>query len=194
MLKTLTCTAMLMLCGCSILGSSPKTHFYTLNAVTVPNASDITVRLVHPVTVAAVHIPPSLDRTAMVVYTDANSVGISGIDRWTGPLGPMARRVLSEDLAAHLSRANVIMPGAPAPADTHRIVVTVIRFGPAAGGDVVLDANWSVIGVDSGAPILRRDVQFREHRVAEGGNAIAAAMSRLLARLAKQMATVLTAL
>lgn len=193
MRKTLACTAMLALWGCSILGSSPKTHFYTLNAVTAPNESNITMRLAHPVTVAAVHIPPSLDRTAMVVHTDANSVKISGIDRWTGPLGPMARRVLSEDLAAYLSRASVIMPGAPAPAETRRIVVTVVRFGPAAGGDVVLDANWSVIGAADGALILRRDVQFREHRVAEGGDAIAAAMSRLLARLAKQMASVLTA-
>jgi len=183
---------MLALWGCSILGTSPKTHFYTLNAVTAPNASVTTMRLAHPVTVAAVHIPPSLDRNSMVVHTDANSVGISGIDRWAGPLGPMARHVLSEDLALYLSRASVIMPGAPAPADTRRIVVTVMRFGPAAGGDVVLDANWSVVGASDDTPILRRDIQFREQHVAGGGDAIAAAMSRLLARLAKQMATVLT--
>ena len=193
MRKILACTSMLLLCGCSVVGSSPKTRFYTLDALTAPNASGAPARLTHPVTVAAVHIPPSLDRREMVVHTDANSVAISGTDRWTGPLGPMMRRVLSEDLAARLSQESLILPDAPAPPDTRRIVVTVLRFGPAAGGDVVLDANWTVVGAAGGEPILRRDVQFREHRAARDGNAIAAAMSRLLGRLAGQIAGALTA-
>lgn len=191
MRQILACIAMLMLSGCSVLGTSPKTRFYTLDAVVAPNASGAAARLAHPVTVAAVHIPPSLDRRAMVVHSDANSVAISGTDRWTGPLGSMARRVLSEDLGARLSQGSVILPDAPAPPDTRRIVVTVLRFGPAAGDDVVLDANWTVVGAAGGAPILRHDVQFREHRAARDGNAIAAAMSRLLARLAEQIAGVL---
>lgn len=192
MRRIFVCLVAIALSGCSVLGSSPKTHFYTLTAAETAGARHGTP-LAHPLSVAAVHIPPSLDRQSMVLHTDANAVEISGTDRWTGPLGSMARRVLSRDLAARLPEASVIPPDAPAPPDTRKIVVTVSRFGPVAGGDVVLDANWSVVGQANGAPILRRDVHLREQSVAKGGDAVAAAMSRLLARLAAAMAKTLTA-
>ena len=71
----------LMLAGC---GSSPKTHFYALTVVTGSRTSKASPTW--PVQIAAVHVPPSLDRQQMVKRTVGNSVDISDQNRWAAPL------------------------------------------------------------------------------------------------------------
>lgn len=176
----------LLLTGC---GTSPKTQYHMLDSISGMRAP---ARLSQPVLVAAVHIPASLDRREMVLSESANSVQISGTDRWTGPLGSMTRRILSQDLAARLTDAMVIMPDAPAPSHVTRIVVTINQFGPQTDGSVALSGDWSVVAPESGELVLMRHVRFTSKNKARGANAIAAAMSRLLGRLADDIAATLT--
>lgn len=61
--------ALLLLAGC---GSSPKTHFYTLDVVR--GAGGRQAGLSAPIQLAAVHIPAALDRQSMVRRTGANAV------------------------------------------------------------------------------------------------------------------------
>jgi len=169
-------------------GTSPKTHYFTL--ASVPPSEPAKASIAAPVTVAAVHVPPALDRSEMLRRTGANSVEISGQALWTAPLGEMIRRVLSEDLAARLPRGKVVLPDAPAPAHTERIVVAIAQFGPAADGKVALDGSWSLLRSGRDEPALRRDISLTAAAAADPAGE-AAAMSRLLGQVATRIADTL---
>ena len=178
----------LVLASCA---SSPTTHYHTLSIA--PGAPQSALAMSSPVQIAAVHMPASLDRRAMVIETGPNDVEISDQDRWSAPLGEMARSVLSQDLAAHLPSDMVVMPEAPATPETAQIVVTVARFGPQEN-KVVLVANWSLLKGDPAKTVLRRDVAMETSRAGKGADGAAAGMSDLLGRLAARMASTLSAM
>ncbi len=175
--------AVLALAGC---GTSPQTRYFTLSVAAGPDQAQRAIA--SPVTVAAVHVPSSLDRSEMVRRTGANSVAISDKDRWTAPLGSMTRRVLSQDLAARLPPDMIIPPHLPVPPHTMRIVVSIAWFGPDANGRVRLDGGWSLLEGGSEKPVLRGVISLKSGAAAEGGDAQAAVMSRLLGRLATRIA------
>lgn len=180
--------AVLALAGC---GTSPQTRYFALSVAAGTAKARQTSAA--PVTVAAVHVPSSLDRSGMVRRTGANSVVISDRNRWTGPLGAMTRRVLSQDLAARLPPDRVVPPHLPLPPHTARVVVSIAWFGPDASGRVVLDGGWSLLEGRAEKPVLRRVIALKSESTVSGGNAQAAAMSRLLGRLATRIAASLDA-
>jgi uncharacterized lipoprotein YmbA len=71
-------------------------------------------------------------------YLDRHPEALVQGRHWAGPLGDMTRRVLSQDLAAHVPKNKLVLPGAPSPPDTTRIVVSVVQFGANPDGNVVL--------------------------------------------------------
>lgn len=174
--------AALFLANC---GSSPKTQYFTLAPVP---ASEQRVAIGSPVTVAAVHIPPALDRRQMVRRTGANSVDIREEDRWTAPLGDMIREVLARDLAARLSPDKIVGPQSPAPPHTAQIVVSLAQFGPDGSGRVVLDGDWSLLDGDREKILLRRPVALQTADSGRDADGQAAAMSELLGKLAQDIA------
>lgn len=175
--------ALLVLAGC---GSSPKTRFFTLGVVAGRPVSAHASSLL--VQVAAVHIPPSLDRDALAWHAGANTMHVSERDRWVAPLALMTRRVLTQDLAACLPDNTVILPGSPAPARTARIVVTLDRFGPNGHGQVELGGSWSISGTNTSTRVIHHDVALSVGSTGDGRSGMAAAMSTLLGRLAQHMA------
>lgn len=177
--------AALLLANC---GSSPKTQYFTLAPMP---ASEQRASIPIPVTVAAVHVPPALDRREMVRRTGANSVDIREEDRWTAPLGDMIREVLARDLAARLPQDKVVAPQSPAPPHTAQIVVSLAQFGPDAAGKVALDGDWSLLDGDREKLILRRHVALETAAGDRSADSQAAAMSRLLGQLAQEIATTL---
>lgn len=175
--------AALTLTGC---GTSPKTHYFTL--AVIPGAAPSTIAISPPVTVAAVHVPPSLDRRAMVRRTGANTVDVSSQDRWVAPLGEMTRRVLSQDLAARLPKNAVVPPDTPGPPHLAEITVSIAQFGPNGQGGVTLEGSWSLLRGNRHEPALRRDIALAIASSAPGGSGEAAAMSQLLGQLATRIA------
>lgn len=185
-LRTLIFTAFaLLLANC---GSSPKTNFFTLSAK--PPSGQPPAQIARPITVAAVHVPPSLDRREMARGAGANAVDVDEQNRWTAPLGDMIRRVLSEDLADRIAKDRVILPDAPAPPNTGQIVVSISEFGP-TGGTVKLDGSWSLLDPNQKL-ILRRNVNLQTASPAPGANGQAMAMSELLGQLASNVTDALT--
>ena len=184
MQRAIALFALLLLSDC---GSSLKVQFYTLSVS--PGLSAEHLRISAPVQVSAVHIPDSLDRREMVSVTGPNEVEVSDRSRWSAPLGPMTRLVLSEDLAALLPPGKVIMPDAPIPPATSKIVVTLARFGRDASGGIVLHGSWTLL-TDSGKTKFRRDFVLQQP-AAEGANSEAASMSNLLGQLATRIASAL---
>ena len=169
-------------------GSSPKTHYFTLAAAP---GTQTTAAIAAPVTVAAVHVPPSLDRREMMRRTGANTVDIDEQDRWTAPLGEMTRRVLSRDLATRLPPGKLVPPDAPAPPHVAQITVSIADFGPDGTGKVRLDGSWSLLEGGQGKLVLRRDIALAIDSAAAGGSGEAAAMSQLLGQLADRIAEAL---
>lgn len=184
--KAIVPLILLVLANC---GSSPKTHYFALAAM--PGAAREKGSIAYPVTVAAVHVPPSLDRLEMVSRTGETTVEINDQDRWTAPLDEMVRNVLSQDLLDRLPKDKVVLSEAPAPPKTAQIVVTISQFGPDARGGVTLAGSWSLLDGAQGEPLLRRNVTLESNSPADSGASQAATMSELLGRLASQIASTL---
>lgn len=184
-LLALALPVLALLSGCA---TSPKTDYFALSVAKPADGPALSVA--SPVQVAAVHIPPSLDRRQMVRYTQANAVRVSGRDRWSAPLGEMTRQVLSQDLAERLPKGSVILPDAPAPSGTAQIVVTLDRFGADAAGRVALGGSWTLLEGTPPKPVLERDVRINGAQVqGSDADAVAGEMSRLLGELATRMAS-----
>ena len=175
--------ALLTLAGCA---SSPPTRFFALDPVS-PGTAAAAGDTGTPVKVDAVHIPPALDRESMVRGESGNQLQISSQDRWAGDLGEMTRRVLTQDLAQRLPAGMVVAPESPAPAGARGLVIDVLTFQPQAG-EVVLDADWTLLQGTQANPVLRRSVHLTQSAT-PSAQGEAAAMSALLGQLADDIAS-----
>lgn len=183
---------LMLLAGLSGCGSSPPTHFYTLDPV----------KPQHPqggfsatyVDVGKVIVPASLDRLSVVLRTGANQVEVSDQARWAAPLDGMIRRVLAANLAERLGMDRVLAPGDPVPPGPVRTVILNLgEFTGSKQGSVVLDGDWSV--QDSAQKVLlTRHVHLARQVGANDITAIAAALSDMLGALSDAMATALAGL
>jgi uncharacterized lipoprotein YmbA len=173
--------AVLTLAGCA---SSPPTRFYTLDPVDSAGAPQ--ARLARPLEVDAVHIPALVNRRWMIRGENGPAVTISGRDRWTGNLGELCRQVLSRDLASRLPSGMVVPPHTPAPPGTRGVVVSITAFEPQSGGEVALDADWTLVAGVGAKPVLHRTVRLRAPEGPSAGTE-ARAMSQLLGRLADRI-------
>ena len=172
----------LMLAACA---SSPPTRFFTLEPVG-PGAATAAVRGHAPLKVDAVHIPPALDRSSIVRGMSGDQLQISSRDRWAGDLGETIRRVLTQDLASRLPPGMVIAPDAPPPANARGIVVDILTFQPRGAGEVVLDADWTLLQGSQSHAVLSRSEHLTT-AAAPTAQGEAAAMSTLLGELADRM-------
>ncbi len=171
--------------------SSPPTRFFTLDPVPPAAPAAATADTLVPVKVDAVHVPPALDRDSMVRGESGNQLEISSEDRWAGDLGETIRRVLTQDLQSRLPAGTVIAPQAPAPASARGFVVDILTFQPQAAGEVVLDADWTLLQGAQSSPVLSRSVHLTA-AAAPSAQGQAAAMSALLGELADGMASSLS--
>ena len=179
--------AVLLTLTLAACASSPQTRFFALDPVSpgaAPAADRGTVR--KPVKVDAVHIPPALDRDSIVRGESDNQLEISSQDRWAGDLGEMIRRVLTQDLAQRLPSGRVIAPESPAPPSARGVVIDILTFQPQAG-EVVLDADWTLLQGTQSNTVLRRSVHLTT-AAASSAQSQAAAMSTLLGQLADGIA------
>jgi uncharacterized lipoprotein YmbA len=157
----------------------------------VPPAGQSMVAPQSAVQVASVSIPPSLDRQEMVRKSASGHLEISDVNRWGAPLADMTQNVLTRDLTERLPAGKVIAPQITAAADTCEISVDLLEFGGEDRGDVALMGGWSLSRLGADAPDLVRNVRFKEPAAAGDYAAGAAAMSRLLGKLADDMAQTL---
>jgi uncharacterized protein len=177
-----TLLALLTLAGCA---SSPPTRFFALDPVS-PGSAAAAGTPGAPVKVDAVHIPPALDRDSMVRGESDNQLRISSQDRWAGDLGEMIGRVLTQDLAQRLPSGMVVAPESPAPAGARGLVIDILTFQPQAG-EVVLDADWTLLQGTQANPVLRRSAHLTQSAT-PSAQGEAQAMSALLGQLADDIA------
>ena len=166
--------------GCA----SPPSRFYTLGAVNAPAAASSTPSIV----VGPVSVPAVVDRPQIVVTTGPNQVRLEEFNRWASPLQNNISRVVAENLVALLGTPRVILFSQTLGGDAdYRAAIEVQRFESAPGDAATLDAVWTVSRAKDGKSQTGRTT-VREAVSDKGYDALAAAHSRGLARLSRDIA------
>ena len=176
------CVAMLLLAGC---GSTLKESFYMLSGPATPMPA--TAANAVSVHVGPVMVPEAVDRPSMVIRTAPNQVDISDAHRWAEPLKAGIPRVVAEGLMRELGtgRVTATRVGANQPAD-FRVAIEVQRFDSSPAEGATLDAHWTVTPAQ-GKPRSGRTTLTEAANPPDPAG-LAAAHSRALARLAKEIA------
>ena len=175
----------LLLAAC---GTSPPTHFYTLQAV--PSAGGPTATLKgKPIQVRDVRLPPTLDRKSIVLEGPGAQVQVLGEDRWAAPLKGLIRQTLTDDLRDRLGEKSVVNPGAPQPrGGVQVLILNIQQFGADTSGQVTLDTGWSLGRGNPPKAVLSRHATVHVNAGSTRPDAVAQAMSQALGRLADQIA------
>jgi uncharacterized lipoprotein YmbA len=173
--------------GCA---SSPVTRFYTLSAAAAPAATSSNLS----VAVGPVSVPAVVDRPQIVVTTSPNQVRVEEFNRWAAPLQNGIARVVAENLVAMLGTPRVTLSPQTLSADAdYRAAIEVQSFESAPGEAAVLDAVWTVRRNKDGKAETGRTT-VREAAQEKSYDALAAAHSRALARLSRDIADAVRAL
>ena len=134
-----------------------------------------------------IRIAEYLDRPQIVTRPGAHALEFAEFDRWGEPLSESVSRVLAANLGALLGTDRVQRhPWRDARGIDVRVELDVRRFDAPLAGPVELEAHWR-LRRDRDA--LERISRFREPLQGSGYDALAAAMSRALNALSKQIAT-----
>jgi uncharacterized lipoprotein YmbA len=175
---------------CALLaacGSTPKERYYTLSFADPPEA---VTPLAITVAVGTVTLPDAVDRTPMVVRTGPNQVDIDDFNRWAEPLKTAIPRAIAGNLARELGNARVSSGRQASASADYRVAVDVRRFESSFSEGATLEAAWTVTG-KAGTPITGMTVA-REAATTADSAGLAAAHSRALERLAREIAAAIT--
>jgi len=188
-------TAITTLCALAVLAtgcaSTPASRFYTLSAAGGPAATSSNLSVV----VGPVSVPAVVDRPQIVVNLGANQVRLEEFDRWAAPLQNNIARVVADNLVLMLGTPRVTLLSAPASsADAdYRAAIDVQSFQSVPGEAALLDAVWTVRRTKDGKAETGRTT-VRETVQEKGYDALAAAHSRAVARLSRDIADAVRAI
>jgi uncharacterized protein len=173
--------------GC---GTTPPSHFYTLSATTAPATTSSNLSIA----VGPVSVPAVVDRPQIVIATGPNQVGLDEFNRWASPLQNNISRVVADNLVALLGTPRVTLVPQTLSADAdYRAAIEVQNFESAPGEAAMLDAVWTVRRAKDGKTETGRTTT-REAVQEKSYNALAAAHSRALASLSRDIAEAVRAL
>lgn len=172
--------------GCA----TPTSRFYTLSTTPAPAGTPVA----YSVAVGPVTIPAVIDRPQIVVSTSPNQVQLDEFNRWAAPLQSNIARVVADNLASILGTARVsLFPQTMSAAADYRVAIQVQRFDTAPGDAASLEALWTITRTKDGTAETGR-TSVRESSPSGGYDGVAAAHSRALARLSRDIADAIQAL
>jgi len=175
------------LAGCGALGGAPV-KLYVLGDAAPPVAA-APAGIERPVLeLKTVQLPDYLDNQDILIRGPANEVVASASGRWAERLSVGVTRALVADLGARMP-GYVVLGTPPAFGDTpRRLHVEFDAFDARADGRVYLAARWSITS-PSGGVLAAARVALVEPTQGPMDVAVAAAMSRILNRLADAIAS-----
>jgi uncharacterized lipoprotein YmbA len=173
-------------------GSAPKLNYYTLTAPPAPAPASLSSPL--SVFVGPVSVPEGVDRPQMVLRAGPNEVAIDDFHRWAEPLKGAIPRVLADSLMRELGTQRVATTRQSASlAFDYRVAVDVQRFDSSFDEGAAIDALWTIHSAKGGEPRTGRTVA-REKAPTRDAQGVAAAHSRALEMLARDIAAAIRAL
>jgi len=201
---TIHCSARLILLAClsitaAACGTSAPSRFYTLDSTASPESAPAAD---YAVTVGPVSIPATVDRPQFVVQVGSNRVAVDEFNRWAAPLDENIARVVAGDLTTLLGTPRVARAPLANFDPAYRVTIDVQRFESVPGESVLIEAVWAVRAssdgktgdgktgsgvVRSGRTVAKEPVQ------GQGFDALAAAHSRALAQVSRDIAAAIRA-
>jgi uncharacterized lipoprotein YmbA len=186
----------LLVSSCSLGRQSPPTRLYTLTALAqTDGGQQATGTQGLAIGVGPVELPEYVNRPQIVTGDSGNELRRAEFAQWAEPLGTNFTRVLASNLSTLLAtdRVAVFPWKGPVPLD-YQVVVEVTQFLGNPNGSVSLVALWRVLGKDGREALVSRQSSFTESTGSQEYGALAAALSRTVASLSRDIATTITTL
>ena len=143
--------------------------------------------------IGPVEIPPYVDRPQLVTRSGKHRLDLSEFDRWAEPLQTDATRVLVENLSQFLhDRATIVMWDGVIPLD-YQVRIEISRFDFEESGEAFLAAQWTIVGIEDGAILVRRTSRFRHPGDSQDYASLVSAMSQNLEAFSQEITEALKA-
>lgn len=178
--------------GCA--GTAPS-RFYALSPV--PASETRAVPEIRSLTVGVMQIkmPDYLDRPQIATRVTPNELRYDEFNRWAEPLRENFSRVLAENLSVLLGADKVlVVPRVGALRLDYQVWVEVIQFDANTAGDVSLATKWAISQQDGKKALVTKRSTLLEPAGASGYEAMAAAASRAVGALSREIAEALRTL
>lgn len=141
--------------------------------------------------VGPVMVAEYIDRPNLVVAESEHQLGVAESHRWAGDLSEAIARVTAANLGRRWGTGNVrTYPWRDEDGMRRQVVIDVRQFHGEADGHAVLEAGWRLYALPERRLVASRTFTGREALGADGYEALVAAESRLLTRLADEIASV----
>jgi uncharacterized lipoprotein YmbA len=139
--------------------------------------------------VGPVALPRYVDRPQIVTGRASHELQAAPFEQWAEPLRDNVVRVLATNLSLLLGTDRVaIFPWkSPGPMD-YQVLVEVTHFLGDVGGDATLVALWSLVGKQGQDVLVSQKSVLRVSTTGPGYEALAAALSQLVANLSREIA------
>lgn len=172
--------AVLLLASC---GAGPKS-FYVLTADGPAPTGGGPGLGVGPVTLAEY-----IDRANLVLASSPNQLSVAEDHRWAGDLSAAIARVTATNLGRRLHTGNVrTYPWSNDGEIRYQITLDIRQLHAGTDGFAVIEAGWRAYSLPDRKLKTSRSFVDREPLESDGYPALVAAQSRLLSRLAKDIA------
>ena len=137
-------------------------------------------------------MPEYLDRDEVVTRVGPNRLELSDKDRWAEPLNDNFRQVVAQDLTQSLGTHSIMFfPWVGTTRIDYQVIIDVYRFETDPSANAQLVAHWQVLD-GSGKLLYAGDSNLSEQ--AQPGEPVAAALSRTVEGLARQIASAIQSL
>jgi uncharacterized protein len=178
----------LIFAGCA---GSPQPRFYLLGnpepepAQAVASPGDRCLSLgIGPITIA--HY---LDRPQIATRTNANQINLAEFDRWSETLQDSVAGILAKNLSqAVCTKAILSFPWRGGSAIDYQIELHVARLDGTLGGDVFLEASWTIYSGDGKKMLLSKTSRRTEATSGKDYHALVVAESRALRAVSTEIA------
>jgi uncharacterized lipoprotein YmbA len=172
--------AVLLLAGCTAGSKS----FYVLTADGPAPSGGGTGIGVGPVTLAEY-----IDRPNLVIANSPNQIAVAEDHRWAGDLSASVARITAANLGRRLHTGNVrSYPWSNDKEISYQVTLDIRQLHGGEDGHAVIEAGWRAYALPDRKLKASRTFVDREALVSDGYPALVAAQSRLLSRLAADIA------
>jgi uncharacterized lipoprotein YmbA len=135
-----------------------------------------------------------VNRPQIVTGHNAPELQRAASAQWAEPLQDGFTRVLAENLSLLLATERVAIFPWKSFVPEYQVVIEVTHFLGQTGGEVSLVALWSILRQNRKDVLVSKKSSFRESTGSSEYEALAAAMSRTVAALSRDIAAVVVAL
>ncbi len=179
----------MLLAACA---ETKPSSFYLLSPIASPSGTKPAAEGPNSVALAVgpVKLPKHINRAQMVTYASPNKIKLAEFDRWGEPLADNFARVLGDNLAFLVpTQRIVIYPWRGGTPFEYQVTVEVSSFAVRPPGEAVLVARWAIFTKKGERVIMSWRSSFGQKVGAPGFESAAAALSKLVAELSRDIAT-----